>query len=182
MGLIVAQTQLISARKHEVHMRLGKAGVLFAILMIPVMYLTAVWQVARANQMPFTDPLTWTIVPLAVIIPFAVMVWNGWTHRRNAEWHKRSMMCAAILVVMGPTIGRLPLAPPTTVGFSILHVLGLAVFIPLIVRDRRTEGRLHPATKLGLTMGVIAVLVPLSVFWFNLPWAKVAAHLPGVAA
>ena len=26
--------------------------------------LTAVWQVARANQPPFTDPLTWTIVPL----------------------------------------------------------------------------------------------------------------------
>ena len=45
---------------------------LLAMLMIPVMYLTAVWQVARANQPPFTDPLTWTIVPLAVIIPFAV--------------------------------------------------------------------------------------------------------------
>ena len=42
--------------------------------MIPVMYLTAVWQVARANQPPFTDPLTWTIVPLAVIVPFAFMV------------------------------------------------------------------------------------------------------------
>ena len=37
MALIVAQTQLISARKHEVHMRLGKLGMLFAILMIPVM-------------------------------------------------------------------------------------------------------------------------------------------------
>jgi len=23
---------------------------------------------------------------------------------------------------------------------------------------------------------------PLSVFWLNLPWAKVAAHLPGVGA
>jgi hypothetical protein len=64
MALIVAQTQLISARKHALHMQLGKLGMFFAILMIPVMYLTAVWQVARANQAPFTDPLTWTIVPL----------------------------------------------------------------------------------------------------------------------
>src|SRR5690348_15505129 len=63
MALIVTQPQLISARKHEVHMRLGKRGMLFAILMIPVMYLVSVWQVARANQPPFTDPLTWTIVP-----------------------------------------------------------------------------------------------------------------------
>nr|NUR36818.1 hypothetical protein [Sphingomonas sp.] len=182
MALIVAQTQLISARKHEVHMRLGKAGVLFAILMIPVMYLTAVWQVARNNQPPFTDPLTWTIIPLAVIIPFAIMVWNGWSHRRDAEWHKRSMLCAAIMVVMGPTIGRLPLAPPTTLGFTILHLLGFAVFLPLIIRDRRTGGHVHPATRLGLAMGAVAILTPLAVFWFNLPWARIAAHLPGVGA
>jgi hypothetical protein len=117
-----------------------------------------------------------------VIIPFAVMVWQGWTHRRNAAWHKRSMMYAAILVVMGPTIGRLPLAPPTTLGFSILHLLGFAVFIPLIVRDRRTEGQIHPATKLGLAMAAVAIFTPLAVFWFKLPWAKVAAQLPGVAA
>src|SRR5690242_4915452 len=72
MALIVVQTQLISARKHAVHMQLGKAGMLLAVAMIPVMYLTSVWQVARANQAPFTDPLTWTVVPLAVIVPFAV--------------------------------------------------------------------------------------------------------------
>src|SRR5205814_8486294 len=70
MALIIAQTQLIAARKHEVHMRLGIAGMLFAILMMPVMDLTAVWQVARANQPPFTEPLTWTSVPLATHLPF----------------------------------------------------------------------------------------------------------------
>ena len=81
---VVTQTQLIAARKHELHMKLGKLTMLLAVLMIPVMYLTAVWQVARANQPPFTDPLTWTIVPLAVIIPFAILVWNGWSKRRDA--------------------------------------------------------------------------------------------------
>src|SRR5690348_3794474 len=38
MALIIAQTQLISARKHEVHMRLGKMAMFLAILMVPVMY------------------------------------------------------------------------------------------------------------------------------------------------
>src|SRR3954464_4644472 len=40
MLTLVAQTQLISARKHAVHMQLGKLGMLLAILMLPVMYLT----------------------------------------------------------------------------------------------------------------------------------------------
>jgi hypothetical protein len=182
MAAVVAQTQLISARKHEIHMRLGKLTVLLAILMIPVMYLTAVWQVARANQPPFTDPLTWTIVPLSVIIPFAVLVWQGWEHRRDAPWHKRLMLSAAILVVMGPSLGRIPIAPPTTVGFSIVFLLGLLLFTPLAIHDRRLLGHVHPATKFGFAMGAISVAIPLTVFWFHLPWASVAARLPGVGA
>lgn len=182
MLLIVAQTQLISARKHAVHMQLGKAGMLFAVLMIPVMYLTAVWQVARANQPPFTDPLTWTIVPLATIIPFAILVWNGWQKRRDVQTHKRLMLSAAILVMMGPTIGRLPLAPPTVVGITILLLLGFLLFVPLIVWDRKTVGHVHPATKFGIGMAALWVVFPLAVFWLHLPWAKVAAHLPGVGA
>jgi hypothetical protein len=182
MALIIAQTQLIAARKHEFHMRLGKAGMLFAILMIPVMYLTAVWQVARANQPPFTDPLTWTIVPLSVIIPFGILVSQGWTHRRNAPWHKRLMLSAAIIVVMGPSIGRLPIAPPVLPGFTVQFLLGLALFVPLFIWDRRSQGHVHPATKLGFAMAAISVAIPLAVFWGKLPWAPVAAHLPGVGA
>jgi hypothetical protein len=182
MALIVAQTQLISARKHETHMRLGKAGILFAVLMIPVMYLTAVWQVARANQPPFTDPLTWTIVPLATIIPFAALVWGGWANRRNVQAHKRLMLCAAIMVVMGPAIGRLPIAPPTVVGFTIQLLVGFGLFLPLIWWDRRTIGQIHQATKFGIGMAALWVVFPLAVFWLNLPWAKVAAQLPGIGA
>ena len=182
MVLIIAQTQLIAGRKHEVHMRLGKVGMLFAILMIPVMYLTAVWAVARANQPPFTDPLTWTIVPLSVIIPFAILVWNGWQHRRDVQFHKRMMLSAAILVVMGPSIGRLPLGPPILPVFTVQLLLGLAIFIPLFIWDRRTIGHNHPATRLGFSVAATTVAIPLAVFWLNLPWASVAAHLPGVGA
>ena len=182
MALIVTQTQLIAAKKHEVHMRLGKLGMLFAILMIPVMYLTAVWQVARANQPPFTDRLTWTVVPLGTIVPFALLVWNGWAHRRDVQFHKRCMLSAAILVVAGPSIGRLPIAPPVLPGFTVQLLLCFILFVPLVGWDRRTIGNLHPATKLGIGMMALWEVLALSVLWLNLPWAKVAAHLPGVGA
>ena len=182
MVAIIAQTQLIAARKHEIHMRLGKLTMLLAVLMIPVMYLTAVWQVARANQPPFTDALTWTIVPLAVIIPFAITIWNGWAKRRDVQSHKRLMLSAAIMVMMGPAIGRLPIAPPTRGGFTFILLLGLSLFIPLFVWDRRTVGHTHPATRLGFSMALLTVAVPLVVFWGRLDWAAVAAKLPGVGA
>jgi hypothetical protein len=182
MLAIVAQTQLISAKKHAVHMKLGKLTVLLAVFMIPIMYLAAVWQVARANQPPFTDPLTWTIVPLAVIIPFSVLIGQGWAKRRDVQSHKRLMLSAAIITVMGPTLGRMPIAPPTLVGFTIVLLLGLALFVPLFIWDRKTIGRTHPATMLGFSMGAVTVALPLFVWWFDLPWAKVATHLPGVGA
>ena len=180
MLAIVAQTQLVAAGRRDVHMKLGVATVLLAIALIPIMYLTSVWQVARANQPPFTDPLTWTIIPLAVIVPFAVLIWQGWAHRRNAQWHKRAMLSAAILVVAGPAVGRLPIAPPTLGGFTFILLLGLALFVPLFLWDRRTLGRTHPATWLGFAMGAVTVGVPLLVFWTGADWASVARQLPGV--
>lgn len=182
MLAVVAQTQLISARKHAIHMQLGKLTMLFAVLMIPVMYMTAVGQVVRHNQPPFTDPLTWTIVPLSVIVPFAALVWGGWANRRNAPTHKRLLLSAAIITVMGPAIGRLPIAPPTMLGGSIQLLLGLALFVPMFVHDRRLCGEVQPATRFGFAMGAITVFIPLAVFWLHLPWSSIAGRLPGAGA
>jgi hypothetical protein len=180
MGIFVAQTQLIAGRQHKIHMALGQASMIFAILLIPVMYMTTVWEVARANQPPMTDPLTWTIVPLSVIVPFAILVFLGWENRKRAQWHKRLLLSAAILVMMGPSIGRLPLAPPTRVGITILLLLGLALFLPLFIWDKRRAGHVHPATWIGFSLSALAVFVPLFVFWTGVNWAAVAAKLPGV--
>lgn len=180
MLAVIAQTQLVAANRRDIHMRLGAATVVLAIAMIPLMYLVTAWQVERANQPPFTDPLTWTIIPFAVILPFAWLVWTGWSRRREPQWHKRAMLSAAILIVMGPAIGRLPIAPPTLGGFSFVLTLGLALFIPLFLWDRRSLGKVHPATCLGFTMGAISVFVPLIVFWLGLDWASIAARMPGI--
>jgi cytochrome bd-type quinol oxidase subunit 2 len=179
MLVFVAQTQLVAARKVELHMRLGKLSFLLALAIIPMMYLVAVWQVARANQPPFTDPLSWTIVPLAVIPSYAILVWQGWARRRQAQWHKRLMLSAAILVMLGPAIGRIPIAPPTLGGFLFQVLIGLALFIPLFVWDRRRDGHVHPATWLGFSLAAASSLLPIAIIASG-GWAPIAAHLPGI--
>ena len=85
------------------------------------------------------------------------------------------MLSAAIMVVMGPAIGRLPIAPPTVAGFTIQLIARTVPVHSAFIRDRRILGHVHPATKLGFAMAAITVVIPLAVFWFNLPWARIAA-------
>lgn len=179
MLVLVAQTQLVTAGRRDLHMKLGAASMLLAIAMVPMMYLIAVWQVARANTPPFTTPLDWTILPLMAIPTFTAAVWLGWKRRRDPQWHKRMMLSAALLVVVGPAFGRLPIAPPTTAGFSVQLLLSLLFFVPLFLWDRRSLGRVHPATWLGFGLFAASVIVPLILIATG-SWAPIAQHLPGV--
>jgi hypothetical protein len=174
------QVQLIGASRRDVHMKLGIGGFLLGAALIPVMYLTAVWQVARVNQPPFTDPLNWTIVPLAGVPIYAYLLYLGWTKRREAAWHKRIML-GIMLVMMDPAIGRFPLAPPTLAGFAFLNLLSVAPFIAPVLHDRRMLGRIHPATLLTFSLAVAMHVVRLS-FLATGAWAPIAARLPGVGA
>lgn len=176
----LAQTQLIAAGRRDLHIRFGTASFVLALLIVPLMYLVGAWGVARANQPPFTDALDWSIVPMALVPPYAVLLYNGWTRRRDAAWHKRSML-GAMLLLMDPAIGRFPIVPPVLGGFAFLNLLAVATFIPLVVHDRRMLGRIHPATLLGLSLAVAMHLVRLA-FLATGSWAPIARHLPGVVA
>lgn len=178
MLIFWAQTALIATGQRETHKKLGIAGMVLAALLVPMMYAVAVGQVARANQPPFTTPLGWTATPLFIIPVYAVLVWLGWSRRKDAQAHKRLMLCAALLF-MEPAIGRMPLAPPVLPGFAFLLFLALLTYVPLILWDRRSLGRLHWATKLGVGLAALhSVLVILALATPG--WEKFAAHLPGV--
>jgi hypothetical protein len=182
MALLVVQTQLVATRRTETHMKLGKAAMLIAIALIPVMYLTAIWAVPRHSHPPFTDDLNWTAIPLAVIPAFAFLVYEAWRRRRESQWHKRLMLGATIMFAAGPGFSRIPLAPPTFWGFTIQLLAGTALlYAPLFIWDRRTQGKVHPATWTGYAVATAAAVIPLALIYTN-SWASIAAKLPGINA
>jgi cytochrome bd-type quinol oxidase subunit 2 len=182
MALLVLQTQLVATRRTETHMKLGKATMLVAIALIPVMYLTAVWAVPRHSHPPFTDDLNWTAIPLAVIPAFAFLVYEAWRRRKESQWHKRLMLSATIIFAAGPGFSRIPLAPPTFWGFT-AQLLGgtFLLFLPMFIWDRRTQGKIHPATWTGYAVATAAAVIPLALIYTK-SWAGIAAKLPGVGA
>ena len=179
MLAFVVQTQLVAAGRRDIHMKLGAASMVLAVSMVPVMYLIGVWQVARKNVPPFTTPLDWTSLPLFAIPAFAILVWLGWQRRRQAQWHKRLMLGAAMVVVLGPSFGRLPLTPPSKIGFAIQMAMTLLFFLPLFIWDRRTIGQTHPATKIAFGVYAVSMLVPVALIVTG-AWAPIAARFPGV--
>ena len=179
MLLIVAQTQLVAANRRDLHMKLGVAGFLLALAIVPLMYLSSIWQVARANQPPFTDPLNWSVVPLLVIPVIVSLLAIGWTNRRtDSASHKRAMIATAI-VMMDPAIGRLPIVPPVLGGFAMVNLLALAMFVPLMLHDRRQLGHVHRVTIIAAGLFAAALVARLA-FLATGSWAPIAAHLPGI--
>jgi hypothetical protein len=172
------QTRLIGAGRRDLHMKLGIGGMLLAVALVPLMYLTAVGGVARGSAPHFTTPLAWTAVPLGSLAAYIALIYLGWRQRRNAQAHKRLMLCAA-LVLMGPAIGRFPIAPPVLIGHVIQQSLAWCTVIPLFFHDRRTLGHIHWATTLGA--GLLASAVILGIAGIVLPgWPAIASHLPGL--
>ena len=180
VGVFVAQVSLVSAGRRDLHRALGAAAMLLGTAMVPAMYLTAVWMVARGSSPPFTDALTWSAVPLVSIPVFVAMLWLGWREsRRDLQAHKR-LMLGTMLMLTEPALHRLPLLPPTLPANAVHMVLCWLVFVPLIVWDLRTQGRLHWATRLGA--GLFALVIAMQVFFLSAPglWAGYAVHLPGL--
>lgn len=178
MLLFLTQAGLISANRRDLHIKLGSAGLVFASLLVPLMYMTAMAQVARANQPPFATPLAWTAISLFVIPAFAVVIWLGWRNRRNPAAHKRLMLSAA-LMMMDPAIGRFPILPPAFLSQCILGVVAWSCFIPLFIWDWRTLGRLHWATITGA--GLFGAALSLRMVALQSPaWEQFAAQLPGL--
>lgn len=177
--LFVAQTSLVAAGRRELHRALGIGALVYAMALMPMMYLVSVWQVARANQPPFTDPLTWTVMPLLSLPFYVAMLWLGWRHRSTPQTHKRFML-GFMIMLMEPAVTRFPIAPPTIVGHTALCVLTWLLFVPLFVWDRRTLGKVHWASRTGAALFAILIAGQTAFLVFPGAWEAFAARLPGV--
>jgi hypothetical protein len=91
------------------------------------------------------------------------------------------MLGATIIFAAGPGFSRIPLAPPSFWGFTAQLLIGTALlFTPLFLWDRRTQGKIHPATWIGYSVATAAAVVPLALIYTE-SWAGIAALLPGVS-
>jgi hypothetical protein len=157
LALFITQTRLIAARRADLHMKLGVAGIFLALAVVAtgVMSMLVAAATPRVSQLGLSSPQA-SIVPLVAITQFAVLVTAGLAWRRHASLHKRFMLLAMISV-LGPPTARLTGLLALGKYFLWIQMSVIAAFVTCcLVYDWRKNRVVHPVFAIG---GVLLILL-----------------------
>ncbi|OKO83647.1 hypothetical protein [Bradyrhizobium sp. AS23.2] len=173
----VIQTWLAASGRVVNHRALGIVGVSLATAMTIFGFLASVHVMKHSAALGQQDAgIGFSIVPMSGIAFFAVVFVLAIMNTRRPEIHKRLMLLAAVSILDAP-IARWfmtflappgqPGPPPVSVTIAPAVVASLLLVVAM-VRDWRTEGRVHPVYIYG-TLALLAVKV------LNWPVSETAA-------
>jgi hypothetical protein len=150
IALFIVQTRLIAARRVDLHMKVGIAGLVLAIAAIVVGVLTTALTAAVPHIRP--SGLTssqFTAVPLTSLVLFGALIGLALALRRRTDFHKRFMLLAMISV-LGPGVGRLiQLLGIAPVGFYVQTGVVLVLVGWCLAHDWRQHRLVHPVFAYG---------------------------------
>ena len=157
--LLVIQPALVFRGSIRLHRRLGLAGAVLAAAMV-VMALSATFLAIHDNLVPsFFPPAIFLAMNTLGILVFGTLVTAGVRLRRQADWHRRLMLCATVSI-LGPGVGRLlPMdsfghaAPMVMFGVIMLFALAGPTY------DLFTRRRVHAAYLWGVGIIMISMLI-----------------------
>ncbi|AJA07824.1 hypothetical protein SKP52_04485 [Sphingopyxis fribergensis] len=178
LALLIVQPTLVARDNLALHRKLGWAGGALAIFITCLGIFTGVASLVLGRFPPFFAPSYFLALITVESLVFGLMVWAAVRRRHTTAWHRR-LMIGATIVILEPALGRvLPL--PLMVGWSDIPIglvqLGVVGIIALY--DRRTLGRVHPATR-AIAAIVIAVRITIYLLSMTPPVIALAERLVG---
>ena len=181
--LFITQISLVTARRVDLHRRLGLLGFLLASVMIVLGTLTASDGLARHTAQPGKDTIeevrAFYAVPLADMLMFSAFVYLGYHNRFQPAVHKR-LMWFATLSLLDAGFDRWPVFDPYS-----LPVVNLICFTPLLLLmlgfDWWSTGKVQRVTIASTSFMVVVQQIrhPLghAAAWQSFA-AWVAMHMP----
>jgi hypothetical protein len=172
--LFFVQACLISARRTDLHRRLGIIGVFVAIGVVLLGSTTTINAAAREVARHSDEANARVMVlclELVQMALFAGLVAAAIGMRRRPDYHKRLMLLATACM-MPSAFSRIPLNLTFMVSgnVSILLLFNLCVIVPALIDTLRNR-RLHPAFGWGGSIAIAALnvgyLVAISPQWLR---------------
>jgi hypothetical protein len=181
--LYMVQAGLAVSGRTGIHKRLGVTAVGLAIGIVVTGYQASVEMVRRGFDLSGDlssapgGALGQTVFQFGGLVVFAVMVGTALAFRRRPQVHKRLMALTVLLAMMGAPLAHL--IGHFQLPGVILPGWGPGVLLAMIVHDRRTLGRIHPATLCGGIGLILAGNVQAVVIGPSQTWQRIVAWLAG---
>ena len=176
--LLVTQAALIGAGRVAAHRALGRFGAVVAAAMVVLGIVGGIIAAKRPAgfiDVPIPGP-QFLIVPVLDMLSFGTLVGFAIARRHDAQAHKRLMLVAS-MITLAAAIARWPGVHGA--GVIVYFLCNDLFLIPLIIWDRRTLGRIHPATWWG--GGWLLLSQPLRLVLAGTPaWLAAANWLTGL--
>jgi uncharacterized membrane protein YozB (DUF420 family) len=164
--LFLLQTILIVRGSRSLHQRLGWVMAGLATTIVVLMGAAIVEQLRRVPPMP--PPPFALAFGLFDIIVFSLLVGGAISWRRRADWHKRLMLSATILLVEAAVVRIVAFHGVHEPLYLILSQVtsALLFFIPSFAYDWATRRDIHLANVVGLTLIMMdQILQPIVLSW-----------------
>jgi hypothetical protein len=156
--LLITQISLVTARRVDLHRRLGQLGFALAVLMIILGVLTASDGLARHGANPGADSIeevrAFYTVPMTAILMFCTFIYLGYRNRFRPAVHKRLMLFATFSL-LDAAFDRWPVFDPYPLPLVHLITSGPLVLLTMGY-DRWSTGRVQRVT-LWSTLFLISV-------------------------
>jgi hypothetical protein len=177
--LFLVQALLVSARRTDLHRRVGILGVFIAIAVVLVGSTTTIGAAAREvgrHSAEANNRVTVLGLELVQMALFAGFVAAAVAMRGRPDFHKRLMLLATACM-MPSAFSRIPLNLTfmVSVFVSILIFFDVFVIVPAVIDTVRNR-RLHPAFAWGglIAIGALNLAYPISV---SPPWLRFGTWL-----
>jgi hypothetical protein len=156
--LLITQISLVTARRVELHRRLGQLGFAFAVLMIILGVLSASDGLARHGANPGADSIeeirAFYAVPMTAMLMFCTFIYLGYRNRFRPDVHKRLMLFATFSL-LDAAFDRWPVFDPYPLPLVHLITSGPLVLLTMCY-DRWSTGRVQRVT-LWSTLVLVSV-------------------------
>lgn len=176
--IYVAQNLLVYRNDIALHRRLGRFAAGYVGWMVLVGLSVNTLAAINHRIPPFFETNVFLVMDWLTVLVFAGLTWAGVRMRHRTDWHRRLMLCGAILI-MTPGAGRL--LPLPLLGTWIIWSIWLIMLVYVgvaVTYDLVTRGKVHPAYFWGfgaITLAT-ALMRPLA---FTPPMLAITAALTG---
>lgn len=153
--LFVVQTSLVSAKRVDLHRKLGVLGAVLASLMLFVGTAMGINAAKYGTTNPGLPPPTvFLVVPIFDMIVFAILIAAALYYRRKPDMHKRLMLVATISILPA-AIARILFLFGVQDVLIPAFVLADVLLVGCILYDSVVSRRLHRAWLWG---GLLVIL------------------------